>query len=104
MKTRKTDGTAGGRYMNRQYAGILVGRIRFLCAKRGIKINTLSRMSGVSHSTIENMIRGVTFNPRIATLHQIATAFNMTLAEFLDFPELNDYSFDDASRDEGEED
>jgi len=86
--------------MDRQYADILVGRIRTLCAKRGIKINTLSRMSGLSHSTIENMIRGVTLNPRIATLHQIATAFNMTLAEFLDFPELNDYSFDDASKDE----
>ena len=27
------------------------------------------------------------------TLHKIALAFNMTLAEFLDFPELNEYSF-----------
>ena len=27
-------------------------------------------------------------------------AFNMTLAEFLDFDELNDYSFDDDSDDE----
>jgi len=26
-------------------------------------------------------------------------AFNMTLAEFLDFDELNDYSFDDDSDD-----
>jgi len=60
-------------------------------------------MSGVSHSTIENMIRGTTLNPRIATLHQIAIAFNMTLAEFLDFPELNDYSFDDASGDDDED-
>jgi len=86
--------------MNQQYADIIVGRIRFLCSKRGLKINTLSRMSGVSHSTIENMIRGTTCNPRIATLHKIATAFNMTLAEFLDFPELNDYSFDDASEED----
>ncbi len=90
--------------MNQQYADIIVGRIRSLCAKRGIKINTLSRMSGVSYSTIENMIRGVTFNPRVATLHQIAIAFNMTLAEFLDFPELNDYSFDDETGDEDEDD
>ena len=29
------------------------------------------------------------------TLHQIAVTFNMTLSEFLDFPELNDYPIDD---------
>ncbi|CAN3971881.1 hypothetical protein BCGKFG_BCGKFG_01790, partial [Dysosmobacter welbionis] len=29
------------------------------------------------------------------TMHKIAIAFNMTLAEFLDFPDLNNYSFDD---------
>jgi hypothetical protein len=31
----------------------------------------------------------------VATLHRIALAFNMTLSEFLDFDELNEYSFDD---------
>ncbi len=29
------------------------------------------------------------------TLHKLAIAFNMTLSEFLDFDELNDYSFDE---------
>ena len=29
------------------------------------------------------------------TLHQIEVTFNMTLSEFLDFPELNDYPIDD---------
>ena len=28
-------------------------------------------------------------------MHNLAIAFNMTLAEFLDFDELNDYSFED---------
>ena len=28
-------------------------------------------------------------------MHKIANAFNMTLAEFLDFDELNEYSFED---------
>ena len=31
----------------------------------------------------------------VFTLHQIAVTFNMTLSEFLDFPELNDYPIDD---------
>ena len=31
--------------------------------------------------------------------HKIAIAFNMTVSEFLDFQELNEYSFDDQSED-----
>ena len=45
-------------------------------------------------------MRGLTKNPRIKTLHKIAIAFNMTLAEFLDFPELNAYSFEDDDEEE----
>ena len=53
-------------------------------------------MSDVKQSTLDNVVRGLTKNPRVMTLHIIALAFNMTLAEFLDFEELNDYSFDDG--------
>lgn len=77
------------------YSEIYVKRIRELCAKRGIAINKLSTMSGVSQSTLDNIVRGITKDPRAKTLHKIAIAFNMTLSEFLDFDELNDYSFDD---------
>ena len=34
-------------------------------------------------------------NPKVRTLHKIANVFNMTLSEFLDFPELNNYSIED---------
>lgn len=54
----------------------------------------------VKQSTQDNIVRGLTKNPRVKTLHKIAPAFNMTLAEFLDFDELNNYSFDDDSDDE----
>ncbi|HIR32296.1 MAG TPA: XRE family transcriptional regulator, partial [Candidatus Faecousia faecavium] len=36
----------------------------------------------------------------VKTLHKIALAFNMTLAEFLDFEELNNYSFDEDTDEE----
>ena len=45
-------------------------------------------------------MRGLTKNPGIITLHKIANAFNMTLAEFLDFDELNLYSFEDGNDDD----
>ena len=74
---------------------------RDLCkANRGIAIKKLVVMSNVKQSTLAYIVRGLTKKPRVKTLHKIALAFNMTLAEFLDFDELNNYSFDDDSDDE----
>ena len=77
------------------YSDIYVQRIRSLCKERGIAINKLATMSDVKQSTLDNIVRGLTKNPRVKTLHKVAIAFNMTLSEFLDFDELNDYSFED---------
>ena len=78
-----------------EYSELYVRRIRKLCRERGIAVNKLAVMSGVKQSTLDNIVRGLTKNPRVMTLHKIALAFNMTLAEFLDFPELNDYAFEE---------
>ena len=78
-----------------EYSEVYVKRIKSLCKQRGIAINKLATMSDVKQSTLDNIVRGLTKNPRVKTLHKLAIAFNMTLAEFLDFDELNDYSFED---------
>lgn len=78
-----------------EYSELYVKRIRKLCKDRKIAVNKLATMSDVKQSTLDNIVRGLTKNPRVKTLHKIALAFGMTLAEFLDFDELNDYSFDD---------
>ena len=85
--------------MEQEYSKIILNRILFLCEKRGITLNKLADMSGVRQSTLHNLVRGASNNPKIRTLHKIAIAFNMTLAEFLDYPELNNYSFEDESDD-----
>ena len=81
------------------YSNLYVMRIKTLCNQRGISINKLATMSGVKQSTLDNIIRGQTHNPKARTLHKIAIAFNMTLAEFLDFPELNAYCFEEDTED-----
>ena len=83
-----------------EYSEIYVNRIKSLCKQRGIAINKLATMSGVNQSTLDNIVRGITKDPRVKTLHKVAIAFNMTLAEFLDFNELNDYSIEDAEDEE----
>lgn len=81
------------------YSDLYVQRIRELCRRRGISINKLAAMSGVKQSTLDNIMRGITKNPRVKTLHKTALAFNMTLSAFLDFAELNDYAFEDEDED-----
>ncbi len=78
-----------------EYAEIIVKRIKQLCKKKGFSVNKLAGMSGVKQSTLDNLMRGITKNPGIVSMHKIANAFNMTVAEFLDFEELNEYSFED---------
>ena len=80
-----------------EYSQIYACQISKLCKARGITINRLAVISDVKQSTLDNIMRGLTKNPGVRTMHKIALAFNMTLAEFLDFDELNDYSFDDDS-------
>ena len=77
------------------YPRIIVERITSLCKQRGFSINKLATMSGVKQSTLDNIVRGLTKNPRLKTLHRLAVAFNMTVSELLDFDELNNYSFED---------
>ena len=81
------------------YSKLYVQRIRQLCKERGFTINGLATMSDVAQSTLDNIMQGTTKDPRVKTLHKIAIAFNMTLTEFLDFKELNEYSFDDNAED-----
>ena len=83
------------RGLEMEYSNIYVRRIRQLCKERGFAINMLAKRAGINQSTIDNIVRGLTKDPRVSTLHKIALAFNMTLAEFLDFTELNDYAFDE---------
>ena len=83
-----------------EYADLYVKRIRTLCRQRGIPVNKLAVMSGVKQSTLDNIVRGMTKNPRVKTLHKLAIAFNMTLSEFLDFEELNEYGFEEKDEDD----
>lgn len=81
--------------MDQPYAKLYVERIRALCKARGISVNKLAIMSDGKQSTLDNIMRGLTTNPRVKTLRKPAIAFNMTLSAFLDFAPLNNYSFEE---------
>ncbi len=77
------------------YSEIMIMRISTLCKKRGIAYNRLAKLCGLNQSTIDNIVRGITKDPRMTTIHHIANGLNMTLSEFLYFKEMNEFSFDD---------
>lgn len=79
-----------------EYSQLYIDRIRSLCRARRISVNKLAEMSAVRQSTLDNIMRAQTKNPRVQTLHKIALAFGMTLSEFLDFPALNEYEFEES--------
>lgn len=66
----------------------IVKRILELCKRDGITINALSYKAGITQSTLDNIIKGNSKNPRIKTLVLIASAFSMNIIEFLNTPEL----------------
>lgn len=85
----------GNNSKNMDYSKLIIARIQDLCEKKGYSINKLATLSNVKQSTLDNIMRGITKNPGIISLHKIANTFNLTLAEFLNFDELNNFSFDE---------
>jgi len=77
------------------YSDVIIKRINDLCEQRNITLNKLSTLSGITQSTLNNIMHGHTRNPNLRTLHKIAVGLEMHLSELLDFPEINDTIFDD---------
>lgn len=76
------------------YAEAVANRMNALCREKGITLNKLSTFSGITQSTLDNIAKGNTKNPSLRTLHRIAVGLNMSVSEFLDFPEMNEAVFD----------
>lgn len=77
------------------YSDVIILRLTKLCEKKKITINKLATLSGITQSTVENIMSGKTKNPKLKTLHKLAIGLDMTLSELLDFPEMNETIFDD---------
>lgn len=77
------------------YSNAIIKRLTELCAERNITINKLATRSGITQSTVDNLMKGKTRNPKLKTLHKLAIGLGMTISELLDFPEMNETIFED---------
>ncbi len=58
-------------------------------------MNKLATLSGITQSTVDNLMKDKTRNPKLKTLHKLAIGLDMTVSELLDFPEMNEIAFED---------
>ena len=77
------------------YSDVIRKRLEYLIDQRGITVNRLATLSGITQSTVENIVHGKMCNPKLKTLHRLACGLGMTISELLDFPEMNETIFDD---------
>lgn len=77
------------------YSDVIILRLTRLCEERKITINKLATLSGITQSTVENIMSGKTKNPKLKTLHKLALGLGMTVSELLDFSEMNETIFED---------
>lgn len=77
------------------YSDVIIMRLKDLCAQKGFTVNKLATRSGITQSTVENLMSGKTKNPKLKTLHRLSIGLDMTVSELLDFPEMNTTKFDD---------
>lgn len=61
-------------------------RIADLCRERGITLNKLSTISGVTQSTLNNIISGTSKNPTISTIKKVCDGLGIGIVEFFDVP------------------
>lgn len=68
-------------------------RILELCARRGITVNRLATLSGVTQSTLNNIVSGRNNSATVATIKKLCDGLDITLREF-----FNDPAFDDLEQ------
>lgn len=59
-------------------------RILELCDQRGLKVNALANLCGVSPSTVYSMLNEKSQNPGVVSLKKICDGLEISLREFFD--------------------
>ena len=65
-------------------------RIQALCAQRGIAVNALANLCGVSPSTVYSMLNAKSQNPGVLSIQKLCDALEISVREFFDDPLFDD--------------
>ena len=59
-------------------------RIEELCRQQDLTVNKLSNISGVTQSTVNNIVSGRNRNATISTIKKLCDGFGITIQEFFE--------------------
>ena len=62
----------------------VVKRLYQLCDERNLTVNKISNISGVTQSTVSDIVNGTTTNAGIATIKKLCDGFEISVREFFD--------------------
>lgn len=62
----------------------VIKRIMELCSEREISVNALSNLSGVTQSTVNDIVNGTTYNAGIATIKKLCDGLDISVRDFFD--------------------
>lgn len=62
----------------------VVKRIEDLCKERNLTVNALSNISGVTQSTVNDIVSGTTYNAGIVTIKKLCDGFGISVRDFFD--------------------
>ena len=62
----------------------VVKRLYQLCDERNLTVNKISNISGVTQSTVSDIVNGTTSNTGIATIKKLCDGFEISVREFFD--------------------
>lgn len=65
-------------------------RIVQLCEEREISVNKLSNISGVTQSTVNNIVSGRNRSATISTIKKLCDGFGITIQEFFGAEQFHD--------------
>ena len=65
-------------------------RIVQLCEEREISVNKLNNISGVTQSTVNNIVSGRNRSATISTIKKLCDGFGITIQEFFDAEQFHD--------------
>ena len=68
----------------------IVLRIKELCLQRNITVNALCNLSGVTQSTVNDIVGGTTLNTGVVTIKKLCDGLDITVREFFDSDMFDD--------------
>ena len=65
-------------------AEAVVARLYELCDERGVTINKISVISGVTQSTVSDIVNRSTKDPRVGTIKKLCDGMEISIRQFFD--------------------